>query len=1075
MATTAGAGPGVPRNLPPSLLWQRMRSILIILAVCAPAIGLGFVLCPESKPSPTTPAGDVGTPVPSPGGKPAPGPPIGPFTVSYTAAAGRLADVPEAERREQLRDWLRTALAARLNLDIRRYQDAVYDTTPARDEGLADIAVQPNGPGRALFDGRDLHLLVPSDDRYESRTIGLLLDQHRADHGSDPRNVQIHRYTIDTRTRTIQVRPERPRTPDGLRDEHGYVTMRVDRRDGLRTFLERTRHLSWLERRGKEIWAGGWKWPTGSAPKISLTDVGVLQRGYRDDTDGTPGFSLDPPKNRGGRPVSATAGHYHQARYIGGLEGTEVGMTLFYTDLIAKQWVNGIGSGVPDKAVRGFVPDPDAKVPAAHCPVDGKIAEQGRLWFGQNESGFRFGDRRVDIGARATRLFMRTSAGDGEEVDSSYIFGRGLRWWDRHYQDVADYEPQYARLEQLMRWSAALEWLSSQPDAPGLPAEAAGGTGPRLRFQDWYARHDELRERRTFRFVTPSSGRPETLVTGWSKPYRQCGLTAVRGGVTLADVYHRMDDGSWQPRAVPDGSRRAGLFDPASQVDPTTGTGRISQVRLDEDGTVAERLERRISRGDDGSSTVESIGEERKDGSFGELDVWREEGTPRKLQVKRTAGKGGITETIAPEGHTWGRLEADAGGGRVVLRWIRGPLERVRLALQSAQDGSEPARDSVLYEYQGHYKVGGPGDPWLKITKDLAAPDGELKFRLGTPGPGGAPEFSVGELHPASPGRPWNPRGPPDGWLKFPGEPSKGPMRVAAGPPPDHARKLNVETPDHGKGEIWTDGKHAWARAGDPVTGLGSGPAVAAMLRDFESVAEAWREAERARDGHDRGVPLGGGSADGAALVGADRVLVAPPGHRFAERVREALGSDQARSRPLIGIEAGQPVHHGRGQIIRTGRPERMELGELTSRDNVFASERMMQAVASDRDHYAAWLPRRAMVRVTVVPGVAKVDPKTENPNVLADSYREAGRTSSPVWRRVTGPGASVPPVVSGPSPTPTTSSPTPIPTIRLSPPGRPSTPSTPSAPGEPDDGTVQVRVWLVCLDEGAPDPACTP
>jgi hypothetical protein len=46
---------------------------------------------------------------------------------------------------------------------------------------------------------------------------------------------------------------------------------------------------------------------------------------------------------------------YSQARYDGRLEGTKVGMTLFYNDHMAKDWVSGVGTGVPTTAVGGFI------------------------------------------------------------------------------------------------------------------------------------------------------------------------------------------------------------------------------------------------------------------------------------------------------------------------------------------------------------------------------------------------------------------------------------------------------------------------------------------------------------------------------------------------------------------------------------------------------------------------------------------------------------------------------------------------------------------------------------------------
>ncbi|WP_242909306.1 hypothetical protein [Actinomadura terrae] len=355
--------PETRRKLPPSLLVQRVRTIAVLLTA-ALALGLIVVLIFD-RPSKGSGPGRIPGPTPGTGGSatasPPPLPADGPFTVSYSGAASRLGDLSDEEKREQLRDWLRSALAAHLHLDSRRYRSAVYDATPVRDAGLADLAAQPTGPGRALFDGRVLHLLIAADDPNASRSIALLLDQHRTDHGADPEGVRVHRYTIDRSAQTIRVGADETQKAARAREANGYVVMRVDGRDRLTGFLKRTRHLSTLERRGGEIWAGGWKWQSGTAPPLSPADVAAIQEGYLKDSGGTPGFSLDPPGRRG--PLVPHGRMYHRARYEGGLEGTEVGMTLFYTDLIAKNWSFGIGTGVPVKKVKVSFPTRTPRYP----------------------------------------------------------------------------------------------------------------------------------------------------------------------------------------------------------------------------------------------------------------------------------------------------------------------------------------------------------------------------------------------------------------------------------------------------------------------------------------------------------------------------------------------------------------------------------------------------------------------------------------------------------------------------------------------------------------------------------------
>jgi hypothetical protein len=429
-----------------------------------------------------------------------------PFVASYAGAANRLSGMEPAEAQEQLRDWAQTALASHLDLDAARFRDALYDVMPVREAGFTDLSRQSTGSGRALFDGRGvLHVLVPRGDPHESRTIGLLIDQYRSDAGADPQRVQVHHYQIHPDTQTILLTPDKPAPTSEVRSAHGFVTMRVNETAELTDFLARTRHLSWLEVRGSEIWAGGWNWPDVPAAPLDIEDVSVIQRGYLQSAGRHPGFSLDPgpvqtkedilavvpglrpewadrllSRNWNGTPFRSAEGlaaivdgalyhhnsaptvlaevglptdssqlwaldsllnnHpiYSQARNDGQLEGTKVGMTLFYADKVAKDWVAGVGTGVPTTAVGGFTPNSGADIPWSHCDgdKDPKRDEYGRLWFGQNDAGFTFAGDRVSIGAQATRLFSRSEENGGTEVEPSFGFGRGMRWWDQHYQGL---------------------------------------------------------------------------------------------------------------------------------------------------------------------------------------------------------------------------------------------------------------------------------------------------------------------------------------------------------------------------------------------------------------------------------------------------------------------------------------------------------------------------------------------------------------------------------------------------------------------------------------------------------------
>ncbi|MDT7789930.1 MAG: hypothetical protein QOF58_8349, partial [Pseudonocardiales bacterium] len=639
------------------------------------------------------------------------------FTVSFAAAESALGE----DRENQLRDWARIGLAAHLDLDTQAMRDAFFDAFPIRDNGFADLARQPTGPGRALLHQDTLHLLIPRDDVNDKRTAGLLLDQHRTDTGNDPAKVQLHRYEI--RDTAIAITDEDTQSTNDFRAQNGYVAERVD--DGLGKFLAKAKHLSTLEVHGNEVWAGGWNWP---GPDVTAEDISVLQRAYAKHDQ--PAFSLDPPsetptrediqaalKNvpeqtvdqllagatdprlvRAGLLEQATPDElkanglptdrtdlwtmlnvlenrplYNEARYEGGIEGTEVGMTLFYTDLIAKQWVDGVGDGVP--TITGFVPDSQAVTPPAHCATSSST-ESGRLWFGQNDKAFSFTNDKASLGAQSTRLFSRLDGAEGE-VEPSYSFGRGLRWWDEHYQEVADHEAQYARLDQVMRWSGALEWLQSK--GKQLPE-----TEPRndLEFADWYHDRTDLKERSDVRPIEPPSAKHEAVLTKPSKAYRNCGFYGVRGGVSLGDAIARVGDG--YQADLPPPIKRAGPTDKSSTL--SNGSGKIAEVTVDNRHQVVDRVERTITTSN-GTARTETRATGRQVIPLGDLKVVQPGTNVRELATTLKAEQGRIDYRVDYQGNHLGTLTTAKSRSFISLGWAKGIVNRMVQALQPIQRG----------------------------------------------------------------------------------------------------------------------------------------------------------------------------------------------------------------------------------------------------------------------------------------------------------------------------------------------------------------------------------------------------
>ncbi len=996
------------------------------------------------------------------------------FSVGYAGSASRLQGMTKLETTEQLRDWARYGLAARLGMDTDGYRDSSYDTLPVRDPGFDGLVRQVNGPGRSLFDGgRDtLHVLVPVGDRHKKRTVGMEIDQHRTDAGSDPRRVQVHEYEIRPHDESIRIAAGKAERTAKVRTAYGYVTGRADTAEGLKTFLARADRLSSLEKRGSKIYARGWSWAGKSL--VDAEDVSVLQRGY--SSRQRPAFSLDPknaskpadirgalpelksawaddiahgkspaglrgkvedallhgkkykglPENRAQlealRGLLGGGGAYTQARYEGGLAGTEVGMTLFYTDYVAKHWVAGAGDGVPSKAVEGFVPDTQADIPWGECsksPEEG--SEAGRIWFGPDSSGSASSGDRVDLGAQTTRLFARAKSGE-REVEASYALGRGTRWWDRHYQDVADYEPQYERLDQIMRWSSALDWLSSKAGGAELPRPADGRVTSGLRFKDWYADHDELRERRHIEFVSPPSADTEALQNGVSKAFESCGYVGVTGGVSLAD---RVSSGRDTDRPdIPRDLRRAGEFESAA-LDGPDGTGRIEQVWRNDVGDVTDRVERTLSRGEGGSAVVRTEGEDRDGAHVGDLKQTQADGPARQVSSGISAGGEELRQSVEVSGKPVGEERATRTPDGVDLRWERGVVDRFRSAARTVQErlakGKEgtPAADDVLYEYRdgdrAQYKTGGEDAPWFAHTRGEKADGAVLSVRLGAPSKGtGGPEFSTAALVPGPGGKgPGAPRGPPGGgWIEAEPAGSGGGGRPAVvrpvGEPRGKDSTATVETSDGATATVhYADGR-ARAEADDPVLGLDGTAAGAALMTHYSQVHTAMKDAGRSRDGLYRAVELGPDGADGIALAGAgNKIVLFESGYDWTARLQRALGVDTSKGGPLIRYkEDGRPQHVSKNKLKPgKGKAHTMTLGDAL-RENpgvVYTSPRLTAQLSGGKGEMPHLSPTRKDLKVVVVSaGVAGVSARAgESRNAGPDVYRYRGEE----WMRLGPPG----------------------------------------------------------------------
>ncbi|MBD0336838.1 MAG: hypothetical protein ICV62_15215, partial [Cyanobacteria bacterium Co-bin13] len=103
---------------------------------------------------------------------------------------------------------------------------------------------------------------------------------------------------------------------------------------------------------------------------------------------------------------------FQQARYDGDLKGTEVGMVLFYTDLLAKLWSLDYRSSTPQAAVPDFLPSTQITSNIASIYRQETLDfPNTRIWFGPQDKGFQIteADNSLLFDRNATRIYAASS------------------------------------------------------------------------------------------------------------------------------------------------------------------------------------------------------------------------------------------------------------------------------------------------------------------------------------------------------------------------------------------------------------------------------------------------------------------------------------------------------------------------------------------------------------------------------------------------------------------------------------------------------------------------------------------
>ncbi|HEX3481998.1 MAG TPA: hypothetical protein VHT91_43590 [Kofleriaceae bacterium] len=365
------------------------------------------------------------------------------------------------------------------------------------------------------------------------------------------------------------------------------------------------------------------------------------------------------------------------ARYDG-IPGTQVGMTLFYTDLLAKLWEStDFGLSAPVVEVPGFLSTPRIDLPAAFR-AEVELNPGTRLWFGPRANHVArtdpAGDVRFAFEHRYSRIYAAGTnpAQPGVEVAPGEDSRRTLGWWDRHFDDIADYEPQYHRQNQIMKWSLITAALADSAAAAYLRTTPVddGAT-----FASWQqAKSGELRFADALPQVHRTIPGRECLPILASYMFQTFGTDSyISGGVSTA--------GLDAPRAAP-------------AIDPVRPLGSRKPYVSETGGAAARTTTRahpvlaRTKVGFENAARAPTNTAQRRV-PLGVPGVRYEAGkTPRELVIRAGQGKDSI-----------GDLAISVERGRVRQRWASGDVERARGG-EPATIGTIEAADAVTQ--RGH-------------------------------------------------------------------------------------------------------------------------------------------------------------------------------------------------------------------------------------------------------------------------------------------------------------------------------------------------------------------------------------
>lgn len=187
---------------------------------------------------------------------------------------------------------------------------------------------------------------------------------------------------------------------------------------------------------------------------------------------------------------------FQKARYDGDLQGTRVGMNFFYTDLLLKLWFFNFNKLAPINHICEFRTYLNTNLSVSFKTETEKL-HAGRSWLAPNEGAFQLSNNRNRIlfPRNIVKVFIKSSEHlfANQEFEASPIRRSVRQWWNSHFEEIAQYESEYERLNENFKWSTVISWLFSKGMGSHLEFLDEVSIRKNFWFPNWAAHNKNLK------------------------------------------------------------------------------------------------------------------------------------------------------------------------------------------------------------------------------------------------------------------------------------------------------------------------------------------------------------------------------------------------------------------------------------------------------------------------------------------------------------------------------------------------------------------------------------------------------